>query len=286
MDNMDEIYLSDNLKVSVEPGAFGKFIRFSKTNRWITLNEKTWRFLKNNIPMLSGTFESQGEWGVMLTSAKTIRVGQFKGNSYVCLTGERVFNGKHFESKINLNEEEWKKLLYNQNIIDAMMAREMQYSLGSGAWVFLEDMLPINREAEMKRRLVPLLDNEDVLILLESHLLSNKICEYKREYCLGCSYSAPDQYSHYSGCLQDWQEAVSLNYEDAKNDIKLKEAVNKLNEAMNWDVKITQNVNENEIRKIVGSVDNDINKQKAVPCNLKEYALPSAYYDLFNHLKL
>ena len=85
------ITLSDNLKVTVEVGEYGKFIRFTRKEKWISLNEKTWLFLKNNIPTLSTAFKNGIEKGIKLTTTKNIKVGQFKGSNYIMLSEGKTF---------------------------------------------------------------------------------------------------------------------------------------------------------------------------------------------------
>ena len=59
MASLSKIELSDSLKINIEVGKYGKFLRFTRNKSWITLNDKTWRFLKNNISMMSEAFEME-----------------------------------------------------------------------------------------------------------------------------------------------------------------------------------------------------------------------------------
>ena len=45
----NSVKLYDNLKVSVEIGNYGKYLKLSRKDKWISLSEKTWIFLRNNI---------------------------------------------------------------------------------------------------------------------------------------------------------------------------------------------------------------------------------------------
>ena len=131
--------LADNLTVSAEVGNYGKYLRIMRNKKWISLGEKTWNFLKNNIPLLASSFRAGSDCGVTLTNGKSVKVSQYRGQSYVSLHEVTSVDGKPFDSYIHLNEEEWRSLIISLPKIDLLLRKEIQYTFGKGDWFFTKE---------------------------------------------------------------------------------------------------------------------------------------------------
>ena len=61
------VRLGEDLKVTVEVGEFENFQRVTRNDKFISLNEKLWSFLKNKIHTLATIFKNAGEWETFTT---------------------------------------------------------------------------------------------------------------------------------------------------------------------------------------------------------------------------
>ena len=166
-----------------------------------------------------------------------------------------------------------------------MFAKKVQYKGDKDKWYFHPEQVKRESDAEMERRLVPAMNSRDIYMMLYAHLISNKIKLFIKGNCFGCSYDAPDQYSHMSigtGCLQEWEDAVMMNFEIIKPSVNLQDAVKKLNELMTWEVVIPDSINDKELYRIVCNPgDKVLSRLMNVPNDYEQYDLPEAYNSLF-----
>jgi hypothetical protein len=171
-----------------------------------------------------------------------------------------------------------------------MMTKPIQYACGDGDWYFLEAAALKYGDGDIKRRLVPSMKKRDVYMMLYAYLITDKLKDFLKENCFGCSYDAPDQHSHMStgtGCLQEWDDAVMFNFELVKPGVNVQQALDKVNEAMNWKITIPDKTSDTELYKIVCNPgDKVLNRLMNVPADYETYNLPDSYNKLFRDLEL
>ena len=125
-----------------------------------------------------------GEWGITLTDAKHVKVGQHKEQTYVSFCEETVSNGKTYKSFINLNENEWNTFLFYLTDLEYMFSKLVQYKQENGDWYFLADQAKSHGDEQIKRRLVPSMKNKDVFMMLYAHLIADKIRTFSKKTAL------------------------------------------------------------------------------------------------------
>ena len=241
--------------------------------------------------MLSSTFKKGSEFGITLTNSKNVRVGQYKGQTFLSFHEETIHDGKTYNTFINFNADEWDQFLFYLPDLDIMLAKEVQYASGDNEWHFLEDAAKqYDGDGEIKRRLVPQLKNKDIVMLLYTYLMIEKIKKYLEEHCFGCTFDMLDQYAHMSlgdGCKQTWDDAVMFNFECVKPLVNLQQALDKLNNGTGWQIAMPDRFNEFEIYRMVCNFDDHIlNRIINMPNDYEVYKLPDAYKRLFQYLNL
>ena len=284
------VYVGKDLIVKFEIGEYGKFVRFQRKDTWINLSEKAWNFLVNNISMLSKTFDEACDWGVRLTEGKTVKVGQFKGATYITLCQETKVGDVTHETYINMNKEEWDDFLFSQTLFNHLINQYVQYSSEDNNWHFIKDAVKKD-DCEIKYRLVPRMMSLDEVTMLYAYLIAKEIRLYVKQNCLGCSLDAPDKLSHMgcgTGCLGEWSDAVLMHYMMIKKNVCLQEALDKLNKVMKWKLKL-DDVNKDILYYVVINYD-DFDAMPIgynTPSDIKrKFKLPQAYNKLFEYLDL
>ena len=284
------VSIGGDLIVKFEIGEYGKFVRLQKKDKWINLSAKAWNFLLNNISMLSKTFDEGSDYGVQLTESKTVKVGQFRGQTYLSLRSESKVGDITHHSYINLNKEEWETFLFSIPLFNELSKQEVQYSSQDTDWHFMKDAVK-QENMDTKYRLVPRMIPSDEVTLLYAYLIAKEIKQYIKDNCLGCSYDAPDQLSHMGygrGCLCEWSEAVLMHYRMFKKSVCLDKALDKLNGAMKWEL-ATDSIDKDKLYKTVMCYDEfdsmpiGYNSEYDARKGLK---LAQAYVKLFEYLSL
>ena len=287
--NRNVVSVGKDLIVKFEVGEYGKFVRFQKKDKWINLSPKAWNFLVNNISMLSKTFDEGCDYGVQLTEAKSVKVGQFKGQTYLTLRQETRVGDVTHESYINMNKEEWEIFLFSLPLFDKLINQEVQYSCGDSDWHFIKEAVKKD-DCDMKYRLVPRMTPKDEVTMLYAYLIAQEIRKYIKENCLGCEYDAPDQYSHMgygTGCLGEWSHTVLMHYRMLKKNVCLDKSLDKLNHVMGWKLTV-DDIDKDKLYKVVMYYDEfesmplGYNSEHDAKKSLK---LPQAYNKLFEYLK-
>ena len=284
------VSVGKDLIVKFEVGEYGKFVRFQKKGKWINLSQKAWNFLNNNISMLSKSFDEGCEWGVQLTDAKIIKVGQFKGQNYITLLEESKVGDKTHKAYINLDAEEWEIFLFSLHLFNELMNQQVQYSSGDSDWHFMQEAAK-KGGVEMKYRLAPRMSRSDEVTMLYAYLIAKEIRKYLKENCFGCQFDAPDQLSHMGygiGCLSEWSDVVLMHYRMIKKDVCLDKALDKVNQAMGWKL-TTADIDKDKLYKVVINYDDF----EVIPIGYntvsdikKTFNLPQAYDKLFEYLDL
>ena len=100
---MEVFPISSNLRVTVEKGDYGHFVRLIRGTRWISLSAPQWYRLTNNLVPLNSD-----KYSLKLTNEKEVNVAQFADRRYVSFHTIRRVKDDVFDNYINLNNDEWK----------------------------------------------------------------------------------------------------------------------------------------------------------------------------------
>jgi hypothetical protein len=98
--------ISTNLTVSVEDGAFGRYIQIKRDGRWICLSASLWKLVQENLDKLRTIGQI-----VYLTKVKRMEVINYKDNRYVSFVQVSLYQGIDYKYYINFNDDEWTTLL-------------------------------------------------------------------------------------------------------------------------------------------------------------------------------
>ena len=96
--------LSDTLKVSVQKGDYGRFIKVFRKDRWIGLSPSLWRRIDDNKKRLRHVGYVQ-----YLTKVKRLECVAFNDERYVTLVEHKP--DSEYKNFINFNDKEWDSLL-------------------------------------------------------------------------------------------------------------------------------------------------------------------------------
>ena len=106
---MNTYTLSINLKLTVEEGDHGKFVRLTRGTRWIVFSPSLWEKIQTNVYHMNSK-----NYTLQLTNEKEVNVLEFKDRRYVSFHSIHRYKDNVYDTYINLNEEEW------QNCMEAM----------------------------------------------------------------------------------------------------------------------------------------------------------------------
>ena len=105
------IDINPTLRITVQKGNFGVYVRIQRNRRWICFSKSLWKIITDALVRL----QTIGE--VMhLTKTKRLEVINFKEQRYVSFVQQRLDSNIKFY--INFNDEEWNKLLENMQTIN------------------------------------------------------------------------------------------------------------------------------------------------------------------------
>ena len=94
--------LSVNLKLTVEEGDYGPFVRLTRGKKWIVFSPKLWEKIQTNVyHLLDTNFE------LRLTNEKEVKAVVFKDRRYVSFHCIQKWKDNVYDTYINLNEDEW-----------------------------------------------------------------------------------------------------------------------------------------------------------------------------------
>lgn len=104
------------IKVIVDQGNFGNYVKFQRGKRWISISTKHWLNLTKHLKKaIKEDFQFQ------ITKDKEIKRTFFEGNHYISLSAAYIFYENKFYTFIHFNEENWQILLDNARKITHLL---------------------------------------------------------------------------------------------------------------------------------------------------------------------
>ena len=92
--------INATLKITVEMGNFGLFVKIYRKQKWISLSKSLWNIIVEKMDKL----RTEG-YVLYLTKSKRLEVINFANQRYVSFVEHK--QGSDFKSYINFNDEEW-----------------------------------------------------------------------------------------------------------------------------------------------------------------------------------
>lgn len=103
-DEMKEFQINATLKITIQKGDYGLYVKVQRNNRWIAYSKSLWNLLKEKL----GNLRTVGNV-TYLTKAKRLEVITFENKRYVSFVEQKP--DSKFKSFINFNDNEWDILL-------------------------------------------------------------------------------------------------------------------------------------------------------------------------------
>ena len=276
---MAEIIPIGNL-LKVEVGIrFGKYIKFYRCEKSISLAARTWQFVLNNQELISKSLEDGSDYGLTFTQAKSLRVSMFRGQPYVTFCED--FTGKdgiRLTKYVSLNKLEYSTLQNNMEKIKRILDFDVAYCNSADNWQLQRAGQVLDT---MKMRLMPRMCAKTFELQLRVYLITSMINKTRKNTCEGCTRMLDLPYWHQSdgyGCQADWYTTVHARIEDAQQAIDLEQAIATINLMMGWEMPIKNfPVDDKILREVTVS-------HKAMPsCESCKELLP-IYWDMFEQI--
>ena len=119
-----KVNIIGNLFLEVTAGAYGKFLKLYRGDYWITISERSWRFIRNNVKLLDANFNSETDYKLTLTTNKSVKVSMHYGHPYITFAEKAIDrNAEWYNKYINLDVNEWKAFRENIPKLDKLLKR-------------------------------------------------------------------------------------------------------------------------------------------------------------------
>ena len=274
----ETITISDNVKVEVGV-RFNKYVKLHKGPRSIALAAKTWQFVVNNKELITKSLRNNSDFGLTFTQAKSLRVSMFRDQPWVTFCEDFSKDGKRLTKYVSLDKLEWDLLQNSVNEIQRILNYDVIYAGATGGWRLKRAEEAIDSESQM--RLVPRMCEKTFVLQLHVYLITAMINKTRKNTCEACNQGIDLPYWHKTNgfsCDADWYTTVTARIDDVKQMINLKEAINTINGAMNWQMSSERYIVDNELLSEV-----TINHEVLPTCDDCQKLLPT-YWNLYENL--
>lgn len=97
-----------SIKVIMDQGKFGKYVKFQRENRWICLSTTQWLKLTKYVNNVL-----KEDFLIKFSNDKEMKRVLYQGKHYINLCNVFMLKGTQCFKNINFNEENWQKLMEN-----------------------------------------------------------------------------------------------------------------------------------------------------------------------------
>lgn len=101
-----EFNITPDVKISVEDGTFGRFVRLTRRTKWIAFSINLWDKVRQNLSNL----KTSG-FCLTLSDEKDVKVISFNDKTYVSFHRHCRIKDNIYDTYINLNQDEWESFL-------------------------------------------------------------------------------------------------------------------------------------------------------------------------------
>ena len=278
-----------NSNIDVEVGYFSsKFVKFSHRTKHslvsVTLQEKCWRFLCDNVGLIRQSLKNGSEIELNMTATKSLKVINREGQGYVTLCELFWPNQEPPLKLITLSKPEWDLVEAALPLLNEKLSQVVLFSTDGTKWHLLREqaLFPNSLAGDVYiSKLAPAMCRKTLTLQLCAYLIQRKIKSLSRINCKACinpKVSIPMHMVY--GCMAAWEDLVDHYYNQAFYAIKPFEAISVLNKRMDWN-----------FEALPGSIDRKQLRAMTVRMNYAKCcdsckAVCDSYWSLYQFLEL
>ena len=247
MESVFQIY--DKIKVSVEVGQFGKFVRLFRTSAsgydsWLVLSPKLWLVAFTKLQEIEREVSAYKDYTEGLTKTKWIQVKLMKTPkrgtaTAICFHETKEKDGKTYNTYINFNNSEYIKLRDEVGHRITQLLNNSAELYGEETprvkWHLSREALPEGVKPSYSLMKIP--PPKEMVLIVIGYLMEKQIQRQQLQSCPGCLANHPSQSEHMEhgyGCLTPWSEAVVEHAREARREINTAAALTKINQTLGW----------------------------------------------------
>lgn len=261
------VNVTENLKIIVCAGVYGRYLKLKRETKWISLSEKCWKFINNNLKMIDRSLRDEVTYSIAITSAKDVRVSMYNERPYVTFRERYIKNDDESSTEegykhINLDSSEWSALKLRIGEINSYFDLPIVYkSKDNSSWSFVKPKCCKDIKVDFWYDL----EDDDVNIIMYVYLVRKQILNLLGESHMNAKEPKGIPY---------FDKNTDKLFNSAKRDVNYYEYIGKLNRTVDWKVSPWFLLkNDEEIKDIIkGSV-------------AFKPELMSMLFDLFEHLE-
>lgn len=237
--------------ITVELAPQGKFVRIflRKNSQSMILSATVWDKLCVKIEDIN--LEGKADDVILFTLAVP-RFSFFErylnGYPIIGIYETKVPGLTDRDDSISFNVREVKKLRRYKDAVSEVVHRPFIYRQTSprlsSKWhidkmaaAFVPPNYKSDSPVKLDRKLIAMPPMREIVLMITSYVLTEKIIWLRSELCFGCANNRPGQKDHMekgSGCLTDWSENVTEYLEEARRTVAMEPEIQKVKEHLGW----------------------------------------------------
>ena len=225
---METIYFGKSLSATADVDVVGKYVEFRKYNDKIRLYEEEWSSLCNNVHTISQQFLFHTNLDLKFSPVKGLSVMRLRSTSDAILYHSLVFG----ELEIKFDADDWNQFVNVIEHVKKNFNKDIVYKNHGNSWHLIKEatnsfgrqynLLSRMNDVEIARWLYAYLICIEVEKVYDTYV--GPQCIHKKEkFCAPC-----------------WEHIVKNAFHVIKENVSLENGLKALNEAMKWDVKLTE----------------------------------------------
>ena len=221
--------ITNDLKLHVEVGQYGKYVKLFRNEKWISISENSWKFIKNNAELINQSMQNDSDYSLTLTTNKSIQVGMFLNCSYLSFCEKYSIEGEERCNYINLNDNEWQHFWLVIPNVNQVLKSAVVYRVGN-EWSF------VSSPKFDEYKFISKVSDDDVNYVLAAYLIEQQVEALVQEECDTCS--CREEFPDDAQAFQEhFGTHINKYFNTALIGINIDRALMKLNKALNWNVK-------------------------------------------------
>ena len=248
--NGNTVYIGDKIKLSVEVGKYGKYVKLFKTRTsgsetWMYLTEPVWSTACSylgaiDMDSMIGKPDSNGPVFV-LTPTKRLELKAYKGLPYISFHNTKTIQepttgqSETYQHYINFNHTEFLQLRDSGASRVTHLLTQVVLFGNNEDWHLISDA--VSPDVSMSFSLMHCPPPKQMVLMVTGYLMKEKIEELQLKSCHGCSNKSQSQRHHLDkgpGCMSVWADAVLFHAETAVKQIDTAATLTAINKALGW----------------------------------------------------
>ncbi len=237
-------------------GEYGRYLKLSRDNRWVNISQASWTKMIGASEAIEGLIHSENGGIFPINERDELEVRDYKGKRYACLKFERIGKDtKSYINRMNFIIEDWKKMMVDATTMNkrkttssapkkTLKKRKSNVAVNvstssypvtvrqyawqyegetSPYWYFTEEQcrksVDFIKDVSIITQDVPSPNIMDLFNMITTYLITDEIKALLTKKCFGCLIDHPSQMQHMTGCMTEWDEAVSHHLEEASKSV-------------------------------------------------------------------